>query len=209
MKHSRLALAATMVLVACADGTSNSNDPPGVPGDNLTTLLLPITAPTLCADSAGRWFHKSTSGASEEIALTFPEDGGDCNGEVEDFLRLRLDRRSLATLPNGDPVNVGDSVFISVKWVGSDSVLFQLSPSGLKFTPGNEARLKIKYDKLNGDLNDDGSDDENDRDIEQRLDMYRQEEGDTLWFPVGTLKVEEDDEIEADLRGFSRYMIAY
>lgn len=208
MKHSRLVLAVAMGLVACSDGTS-SDDPPGVPGGDLTTLLLPITAPDLCADSAGAWFHKRDTGDPEEIALSFPEDGGDCNGETEDFLRLRLDRRSLATLPNGDPIAVGDSVFISVKWVGNDSVMFKLSPSGLRFTPGNEARLKIEYAKLNGDLNDDGNHDEDDDDIERRLDIYRQEDGDTLWFPVGTLKLEDDDEIEAELTGFSRYMIAY
>jgi hypothetical protein len=209
MKHSRLILAACMVTVACADSTSSDDNTPGVPGGNLNTLLLPITAPELCADSAGAWFHKRTSGGTEEIALTFPEEGGDCSGETEDFLRLQLERRSLATLPNGTPINVGDSVFISVKWVGSDSVMFRLSPSGLQFTPGDEARLKIKYDKLNGDLNDDGNEDEDDHEIERRLDIYRQEEGDTLWFPVGTVKIEEEDEIEAELRGFSRFMLAY
>lgn len=209
MKRSHLILAAVVTMVACADSTSNSDDTPGVPSGSLNTLLLPITAPALCADSTGAWFHKRTSGGPEEIALTFPEEGDDCNGETEDFLRLRLERRSLATLPNGDPINVGDSVFISVKWVGSDSVLFKLSPSGLKFTPGDEARLKIEYDKLNGDLNDDGNNDEDDDEIERRLDIYRQEEGDSLWFPVGTVKIEEDDEIEAELRGFSRFMLAY
>lgn len=198
-----------MVLVACADGTSSDDNSPGVPSAHLNTLLLPITAPPLCSDSAGRWFHKRTSGEPEELALTFADEGDDCGGETEDFLRLRLDRRSLATLPNGDPISVGDSVFISVKWVGNDSVLFRLTPSGLKFTPGNEARLKIEYDKLNGDLNEDGNHDEDDDEIERRLDIYRQEEGDSLWFPVGTVKIEDQDEIQARLRGFSRFMIAY
>jgi hypothetical protein len=207
MKRSRLVIAAVLAMAACADGTSS--DPPGVPSGDLTTLLLPVTAPQLCADSAGGWFHKRTSGGPEEIFLVFPAEGGDCNGETEDFLRLRLDRRSLATLPNGDPIAVGDSVFISVKWVGNDSVLFQLSPSGLRFTPGNEARLKIEYGELNGDLNDDGTSDEDDDEIERRLDIYRQEAGDTLWFPVGTIKLDDDDEIQAELRGFSRFMIAY
>ncbi len=207
MKHSRLILAAAMVTVACADSTSSN--PAGIPGSELTTLRFPAAAPALCADSVGAWFHKRESGGPEEIALEFPEEGSDCNEETEDFLSLRLDRRSLAALPNGDPIAVGDSVFISVTWVGSDSVLFHFTPSGLRFTEGREARLRIEYGRLNGDFNDDGNHDEADDEIEDRFDIFRQETGDTLWFRVGSAKVKSEDKIDAELRGFSRFMIAY
>lgn len=207
MKHLTLILAAAVAIAACSN--SSTGDAPGVPTSELTALRLPVTAPALCADSVGAWFYKTTNGDEKEIALQFPEEGDDCTGETEDFLRLRLDRRSLATLPDGTPVAIGDSVFISVKWVGSDSILFRMTPSGLRFTPGNEARLKIEYGELNGDLDEDGGHDEDDDEIETRIDIWRQEEGDSVWFSVGTVKLEDEDEIEGELRGFSRYMLAY
>ena len=137
-------------------------------------LRLPLTAPQLCADSVGAWFHKRASGGPEEIALQFEEEDGGCGGgETEDFLRLRLARNSLATMPDGTPINVGDSVFISVKWVGSDSVLFEMKPSGLTFASNGKARLKIEYGECDGDFNDDGQHDNHDDDIEQELGIWR------------------------------------
>lgn len=203
-------LAAATVLTAVACSGSGTSEDSGKPPEELNVLRLPLTAPPLCADSVGGWFHKGASGGPEEIALQFEEEGGGCGGgETEDFLRLRLDRNSLASMPDGSPIEVGDSVFISVKWVGSDSVLFELKPSGLKFASNAKARLKIEYDKCGGDLNNDGEDDEHDDDIRQQLGIWRQEMLGEHFFLIGTGTIEGEDKIEADLTGFSRFMIAY
>lgn len=207
MRYTKRLVVAALVLAACSDSSTGGDA--GIPSSELNVLRLPVTAPALCADSVGGWFKKTATGGPTEIALEFPEEGSTCNEETEDFLRLRLDRSSLDQRPDGSSINIGDSVFISVKWVGSDSIMFEMKPSGLKFASGHEARLKIEYDKLNGDLNEDGNNDEDDDDIERRLDMYRQEDGDTNWYRIGTIKLEDDDEIEGELTGFSRYMLAY
>jgi hypothetical protein len=200
------ATTAVVLAMACSDSTGENG---GVPPGDLTALRLAPTAPPLCADSVGAWFYKTSSGPSSEIALQFAEQGGSCAGETEDFLRLRLDSNSLQTMPDGTPISAGDSVFISVKWVGSDSILFEMKPSGLKFNPNAKARLKIEYGEAGEDLNHDGNNDDEDTHIEQQIDIYRQESPGAAFFPIGTGKIEEENEIEADLSGFSRFMIAY
>lgn len=164
----------------------------------------------LCADSAGAWFTKDPNGDDEEIALEFDEEGGtDCTGETEDFLRLRIRRNSLLRRPDGTLISNGDSIFISVKWVGNDSILFELKPSGLQFSPADPAELKIDYSEAGPDLDGDGDDDEDDDDVEDRLDIWRQELPGQPFIPVGFARLEDEDEIDARLIGFSRFALAY
>lgn len=202
-------MAATVVTAACSD--SNSSDG-GTPGSELSFIRLAPNAPALCNDSTGAYFVKSVNGSDQEIALTFPESGNpaDCvGGNTEDFLRLILKPNSLLRRPDSTLVSNGDSVFIYVKWVGNDSILFDLQPSGLLFDPANPAKLKIEYGEAGDDLNDDGNVDGEDSTAETRLDMWRQEKPGDPFVRVGTAKSEDDNEIEARLNGFSRYALAY
>jgi hypothetical protein len=211
-KRSRSTLlAATALAVAACSDSSQSADP-GTPASSLTFLELASTAPPLCADSVGAWFVKDPSGQDKEIALEFPGSGNpaDCgSGSTEDFLRLRISGGSLLRRPDSTLISNGDSVFISVKWVGNDSILFVLQPSGLLFSPSDPAQLKIEYGEAGPDLNHDTHVDSEDDMIEHRLDIWRQERPGDPFFRVGTAKIEEDNEIEAKLNGFSRFAIAY
>lgn len=203
-------LAMALSVAACSD-SSNSSDP-GKPAGDLNFLRLTDTAPPLCADSVGAWFFKGPDADDQELALEFPESGNLANcgsGDTEDFLRLRLKKLSLSRFPDGSPIANGDSVFISVIWVGSDSILFTLKPSGLQFDPHDPAELKIEYGEAGDDLNDDGHVDGQDSDVERKLDIWRQELLGDPFFKVGTAKIEEENEIEAKLNGFSRFAIAY
>jgi hypothetical protein len=208
MKNRKVFLfAALLAAAACSDSTGGGGGGT-TPGD-LTFLRLAATAPQLCADSVGAYFKKNPSGQDTAIALTFPEEGPDCNGSTEDFLRLTLKGGSLLRNPDSTLISNGDSVFIYVKWVGSDSVLFDLYPTGLVFDPENPAKLKINYGECGDDLNHDNQVDNEDHDVEQRLDIWRQEHPGDDFVRVGTAKSDEDKEIDARLNGFSRYAIAY
>ncbi len=214
MRHSirtlTLATALAAGVAACADSTGGGGG--GTPADQLTFLRLQGTAPPLCADSVGGWAIKDPNAQDFEIALVFPNSGNlaDCNGgSTEDFLRLKIEKLAMLRRPDNTLIANGDSIFISVKWVGSDSILFDLEPSGLTFDPAKPADLKIEYGEAGDDLDDDGDVDAEDDDIEQRLDIWRQEHPGDGYTQVGTAKLEDSNEIEAKLNGFSRYAIAY
>jgi len=205
-----LPAAVALVAVACSDSSISSGG--GTPPAELSYLRLAPTAPPLCADSTGAWFAKDPNGQDQEIALQFPESGNlaDCPaGSKEDFLRLKLNKLSLLRRPDGTLISNGDSIFISVKWVGNDSILFELRPSGLQFDPAVPAVLKIEYGEAGPDLNRDGSIDGADDVVEDKLDIWRQERLGDPFFQVGTGKIEETNEIEAKLNGFSRFALAY
>ena len=204
-------LAAAAVLAAvCADSTTSSGG--GTPPSALSYLRLAPTAPPLCADSAGAWFVKDPNGQDQEIALQFPESGNlaDCaTGSKKDFLRLKLPKLSLQRRPDGTLISNGDSVFVSARWVGNDSILFDLRPSGLLFDPAVPAVLKIEYGEAGPDFNEDGVVDGEDDVVEYKLDVWRQERPGDPFFRVGTGKIEDQNEIEAKLNGFSRFALAY
>jgi len=205
-KHARTILLGAAIVAGCSDSTGEGG---GGGNGAPTPLLLAATAPDLCADSTGAWFKKDPAGQDSTIALVFPEVGSDCQGSTEDFIRLTLKKTSLWRYPDGNLIADGDSVFISLKWVGNDSILFELKPSGLQFDVDNRAELKIEYGEAGDDLNGDGDVDSEDAEIEHRLDIWRQAQPGDPFVRVGTGKIEDSNEIEAKLTGFSRFMIAY
>lgn len=198
--------AALLVAGVLACSESNGGDDNTLPPGRLNFLRLAPTAPALCADSIGFWAYK---GIGVDTALVFPEVGSTCAGSTEDFVRFKLDQASLKAYPDGSPIQVGDSVFISIVWVGNDSILFHLEPTGLQFDPAQPAKLKIEYGEAGTDLDDDGDTDAEDDAIETQLDIWRQPTLLDNYTRVGTAQFEDGDEIEADLNGFSRYAIAY
>lgn len=209
IRATTLGAALIALATACSDSTGGGG---GTPPDQLTYLVLPDTAPPLCADSVGAWAVKGPNAQDFQLELEFPESGNiaDCNGgSTETFLELKIEKTALRRYPNGTLISDGDSVFISVRWVGADSILFDLEPSGLTFDPGKPAELKIEYDELGDDLDGDGDSDSEDDDIEQRIDIWRQAQPGDPFVKVGTGKIEDQNEIEAKLNGFSRYALAY
>jgi len=202
--RTRLLLLGSAVVLGCTSSTGGDDGTVVPPGD-LNYLRLAASAPTPCADSVGFWAFK---GQSVEGALTFGTAGDPCP-DGEDFVRLKLDAQSLSEYPDGTTFNPGDSVFISIKWVGGDSILFQLRPSGLRFTAEKPAELKIEYGEAGSDLNDDGDTDVQDAVIESQLSIWRQENPGDPFVKLSTIQDEVGNELKADLLGFSRYAIAY
>lgn len=206
--HRLLPLTLALTGLAACSNSNGGDDGGTVPPGQLTFLRLPPTAPPLCADTVQFW---ATRGVGIEGALEFPEAGepADCSGSTEDFVRLKLDAQSLLAYPDGTPFQAGDSVLITLAWVGNDSILVHLEPTGLLFDPAHPAELKIEYAEVNGDFDEDGDVDADDDLIEQRIDVWRQPTLVDNYTKVGTAKFEDMDEIEARLNGFSRYALAY
>ncbi|MEO8138246.1 MAG: hypothetical protein ABI742_01310 [Gemmatimonadota bacterium] len=201
-KHLLLAAALITGAAACSDSTGGGSITR--PAADLNYVHLAFTAPAPCADSVGAWFVRRTSGSDQELALEFPKSGipADCTngGETEDFIRLKLDRASLAQLPNGTPIAIGDSVFISIIWAQGDSVLFEMRPTGLIFSPANPAELKISFGE---------TDEASDSTIVNQLSVWRQAQPADSFVKLATTKLDAEQELEVKLNGFSRYAIAY
>lgn len=195
-----LALAAGMV--ACSD--SSGPDTGGVkPPGELTIIRLPAASPPIW-NPVDSFYAKK--GVDRELRIYFEDEVG---GPGEEYLRLRVDSPSLLSYPDGTLFQVGDSVLITVRVVDPELIYFEFEPSGLRFNPSVPAELKIEYAETGGDLDDDGDVDNDDDAIEQVIDLWRQEQAGQDFVKLGALKIEELDEIEADILGFTRYAIAY
>jgi hypothetical protein len=93
--------------------------------------------------------------------------------------------------------------------IDPDLLLFEMSPSGLRFNPDEPAELEIEYAEGDDDLNDDGEIDEEDDQLETQLAVWRQATLDADFERLITRLEVDLEEIEADIVGFSRYAIAY
>lgn len=192
---------ATGLLASCSD-SSGPGDGPRPPSE-LTVLRLAAGSPPLFNPEQSFW---AVRGRDREARIFFQNEAGEAG---EEYLRLRVDAPSLLAYPDGTPFAPDDSVLITIRVVDPAQFLFELEPSGLRFSPDVPAELKIHYDQADDDLDKDGDVDAIDASLEQQLSIWRQESPGDPFVKVGTLLVEDLEEVEADLEGFSRYALAY
>lgn len=197
-----------LLLAVLAGATASCSDSGGPPNDTrppseLSVVHVAPTSTPLFNPSISFYAKK---GEDAEGQIFFQDSQG---GEGEEYLRLRVDAGSLLATPAGLPILQGDSVLITVTVVDPTEMLFDLQPTGLKFSPASPAQLKIHYDHANGDLNDDGVADGRDNTIESTLAIWRQETPSDPFVRLTSVLTIETDEAEAELTGFSRYALAY
>ena len=206
--RTRLALPLGLLLgftFGCGDSDGSGPNPPPEqrPPAALNILRLAQNSPPVFNPVESFWAKK---GEDAEARIYFQDAVG---GQGEEYLRLRIDDISLETLPNGTPIAIGDSVFITIRSVDPTQILFELEPTGLRFNPLKPAELDIKYQHADDDFNEDGVVDLRDDDIEAILAIWRQENPGDDFVRVGSLVIDSIEEIDAELVGFSRYAIAY
>lgn len=189
-------------VAACSDTGGPDNG--GVrPPEALRIIRLPATAPPIW-NPVDSFYAKR--GEDRELRIYFQDDVG---GSGEEYLRFRVDAGSLLRRPDGTLFQVGDSVLITVRVVDPAQIYFEFEPNGLTFSPSDPAELRIEYAETGGDLDDDGDTDPDDDAIEQEIDLWRQEGPGQDFLKIGAVKIEELDELEAEVLGFTRYAIAY
>jgi hypothetical protein len=194
-------------VAACGDDSNDTPDPdePGTtrPPGELSILRLAADAPPLFENSVSFW---AVRGEDREGRLYFEDDQGQ---RGEEYLRLQIGSSSLLARPDGTPFAAGDSVQVTVTVVDPTQILFQLEPEGLTFSSTSPAELEIEYDEAGEDLNDDGSVDGEDDEVESLLGVWRQATVGQPFVRLGSAVIEDLREIEAELTSFSRYAIAY
>lgn len=192
------------LLVALAGaGCSESTGPePGITEAELQFLRFPATPPVETLQ-ASFWAVK---GDNRELEIRYlPDEPGE---EGEEFLEFRVPAEGLLRRPDGSLFADGDSIRITVTLSEDGRFLFRFQPSGLRFDPEHPARLDITYRGVDGDLNGDGNVDGNDEDLKSRLRVWKQERVGEPWFPIGTLHIEDFDEIEGEITSFTGFCIA-
>jgi len=193
-------LLAGVAVAACGENTG----PGGVPDARLNIVLQDTLSPPLLASRDSFWAKVSDG---RELKLFYqgalPGDSG------EEFLRFEVPGDGLYRRPDGTLFQAGDSILITVTVVDPSRFLFAFEPAGLQFDPAHPARLRLRY--LNGekDFNSDGVEDSTDVEIEGELDLWTRTAPGALWFKLGGVKFEDLDEIDANVRTFSQFAVAW
>ena len=191
---------AAIALAACAD----SSGPGGVDNAQLSIVRQGPAAPPLLAARDSFW---ARAGEGREIRLYY--QGAQAGDTGDEFLRFEVPGNGLYRKPDGSAFQPGDSIRITVTVVDPSRFLFEFTPANLQFNPQNPARLRVRYENGDKDFDDDGDEDEVDDDIETELDLWYRSAPGALWFRVGSVKFEESDEIDALIRTFSQYAVAW
>ena len=188
-------------IAACSSSTA-PNDTTRPPADLNVIRLAASSRPLF--NAADSFYAKK--GEDRELRIYFQDDVG---GAGEEFLRLRVDAPTLLARPDGTPFAVGDSVLITVRVADPTKIMLDMEPSGLAFDPALPAQLKIEYAHADHDFNEDGTINALDTQIKSRLALWRQELVTDPFVRLGSVNVEDLEEINADILGFTRYAIAY
>lgn len=147
----------------------------------------------------------AVAGENRELVLRYAAEGDD---DGEEFLEFEVSGNSLSSRPDGTPFEDGDSIRITVRVIDAERFLFDFEPAGLRFDPDHPAELEVTYRKADPDLNDDGTVDSADEELRDRLAVWRQEMDGGLWFRIATLRLDDREEVEAEIFGFSSFCIA-
>lgn len=167
------------------------------PPNGLIFLVPAVGAPALVTSDTS---FVATKGVRSEIRLSY-ENG-------DQFLELDIEDGSLLRYPINHPkagalFADGDTVTISIA-IDPSTLSATLLPSGLQFDSLNPAELELRYQNADPDLDGDGDEDP---ELEDEIDLWRQENPGDPWERVGTLQDFSLDRVRAELTQFSRYAL--
>jgi hypothetical protein len=187
---------------ACDSSGPGENGGSTRPPGELTILRLAQGTPPLVTDSVGFY---AVYDDEREVRIDIAPD--------VDYLKFKVEKFSLFRRPDGTLFGPGDSVFISVKVINPDELLFEFTPAGLQFNPAIPAELSLDYDSagftIPGDYDGDGDEDDQDAEIETEFAVWKQENPGQLFNRLTGFLELELDELELKITSFTRYALAY
>jgi len=201
-----------LALIGCgADpGTGAGPGPGPEPVDSTVNeaglhFLRPApTAPPLASRVQSFW---AVRGEAREVRLMYqPRPGAPDSVE---FARFRVESRSLVQDQFGQPVAPGDSILITLSISDTLRLITEFQPAGLVFSPSRPARLWLKFGEADPDLNNDGIVSAADTSLLLDLSIWRQERAGDPWALLASMVDTVEQEVEADIPGFTRYAVAY
>jgi len=193
-------LLSAAALVSCGESTS----PEGKQTNELRFLRLDPTAPPLVTQ---RDSFYAKVGEDRELRMYFRPRP--LENDSTEFLRFRVDAGALSRRPDGSSFAVNDSILITITMIDLSRLILDFQPSGLRFNPQRPAQLKIRYENADHDFDEDGDEDDGDLRLEGTFNIWRRENPTQPWFPLGSIRHLEIDEVEADILGFTNHALAY
>ncbi len=192
------AVDATTGLLAPADALRSGGD------DEPVFLMTAAGAPSLANPTVSFYAVK---GKDREAFIWYnAEPGGDDSTKL---VRFKVPKKSLCKRPDGTNIANGDSLLITMTVVDAAKQMVDFQPSGLVFCSGRPAKLTMWYEQADHDFDQDGDIDASDLAWESFLSIWKQETPTSPWERVTTVLQDDDDEAEADITGFTAYLVAY
>lgn len=204
------ALAAIVVACSSAGDGSGGTGPGPVPTDStvaedsLRFLRPALAAPPFALRTVSFW---AVRGQRREVRLMYQPASG--QADSVEFVRFRVDQKSLVTDSAGQPLASGDSVLITLSISDTLRLITEFQPAGLTFNPKEPARLWIKFGEADPDLNHDGLVTAADTTLLLGLQIWKLEQPGEPWTLLPSTVDTVSQEVEADVPGFTRYAVAY
>lgn len=212
MRHPRIILAAVIAIVgivaACTDSPVQP-DAPLTPTPNDTSLQVNSLAPAVGAPAIANpivTFY-AKAGENRQAFMYYRSRPGRNDSTV--FIRFRVSNGSLLARPDGTPFVDGDSILITMQLIDPEKLIVRFSPSGLQFDPADPADIKFNFLETDDDLDDDGVVSASDSTYASLLSIWKRENANEPWFKQTSILSTELHEIEAEVTGFTEYIIAW
>lgn len=190
----RLAGVALLATLSACDDPSGSRM---VSEDDLLFIRQSPSAPALAATEVSFW---AVRGENREVRLPYV-NGHEC-------LRFKVPNDALLAYPDGRPFRDGDSIRITVRLVTAGTFNFDFQPAGLRFDRDKPAELRVSYSYRDPDTDGDGDVDAQDSLEFDRAAFWRQELNGMPWTRIGTARLNDTQELRADIEGFTKYAMA-
>lgn len=198
-RHHLLFTFGLLASLACGGDAST-----GVPTDGPTFLTAAPGAPAIAASSVTLWAVK---GRDHETIIWYRATAG--RPDSSKLARLRLDRRSLCNRVDGSAIADGDSVRITMTVIDPVRLEVKFEPAGLQFCSGRPAKLNLWWEYTSRDYDKDGDVDAADAALEAKFSIWKRETLSSPWVKLASVLRVEADEAEAELVGFTSYLVAY
>lgn len=193
------------LLASLACGGDESTGTPGPdPTGGPTFLTAAAGAPAIAATSAALWAVK---GQDHETIIWYRATSG--RPDSSKLARLRLDRRSLCNRVDGSAMADGDSLRITMTVIDPVRLEVKFEPAGLQFCSGRPAKLNLWWEHTSRDYDKDGDVDAADAALEAKFSIWKRETSSSPWIKLASVLRVEVDEAEAELVGFTSYLVAY
>ena len=174
--------------------------------NGLPDFLHPAAgAPSLAQQTVSFY---AVQGQDRRVSMWYHADPGALDSAR--LLEFRVRDKARITRPDGSVLAAGDSILITLTVVDPVQLIVDFQPAGLRFAgDGEPANLKMWYIEQDHDFNSDGVINNTDSAIERSLAIYRRESVNDPWARLVSDVVVRLDEVEAVIRGFTHYAIAY